>query len=88
MKIKDHKLVGKNISFKATTKTSGKFKKGSPDTIIIHYTAGNSAKVPHRAGLCKCHRGERTESYQTESRRNRKNTGANTYIALTNPKVH
>lgn len=48
MKIKDHKLVGKNISYKATSKTSGKYEKGSPDTIIIHYTAGNSAKVAVR----------------------------------------
>ena len=45
MKIKNHKLVGTGITFDATPKTSGEYKKGSPDTIIIHYTAGNSTKT-------------------------------------------
>lgn len=43
MKINNHQLEGTNISYKQTPNTSGKFAKGLPDTIIIHYTAGASA---------------------------------------------
>jgi N-acetylmuramoyl-L-alanine amidase len=45
MEVKDHKLVGEKISFDPTTKISGEFGQGAPDTIIIHYTAGNDAKA-------------------------------------------
>lgn len=45
MEVKNHKFVGENISFDATKKISGKYGSGSPDTIIIHYTAGNSTKT-------------------------------------------
>ncbi len=48
MEIKDHKLVGKNITYSPTRKTSGKYAAGSPDTIIIHYTGGNNAEVAAR----------------------------------------
>ena len=48
MKIKAHKLVGDNISFVPTSKISGEFKEGELDTIIIHYTAGNSTKIAVR----------------------------------------
>ncbi len=45
MKIKNHKLVGDNVTYEATPKTSGEYEKAYPDTIIIHYTAGNSLNV-------------------------------------------
>lgn len=45
MKVKKHKLVGENVSFDKTTKTSGEFKENLPDTIIIHYTAGESTDI-------------------------------------------
>ena len=48
MKIKNHRLIGDDISFKATPKTSGEFQEGKPDTIIIHYTAGNSTDIAVR----------------------------------------
>ena len=44
MKIIDHKIVGENVNFQATTKHSGSFEHGLPDTVVIHYTAGGSAK--------------------------------------------
>ncbi len=40
MEIKDHLLKGANVSFKKTPNTSGEFKAGDLDTIILHYTAG------------------------------------------------
>lgn len=42
MKISNHLLTGDNIEFKQSPNTSGKFKTGMPDTIVIHYTAGRS----------------------------------------------
>ncbi len=45
MEIKNHKLVGENISYSPTRKTSGKYADGCPDTIIIHYTGGNNAEI-------------------------------------------
>ena len=42
MEIKDHKLAG--IDFIPSPNTSGPFKAGLPDTVIIHYTAGSSAE--------------------------------------------
>lgn len=41
MEIQDHKIKG--IEYIPSPNTSGKFKKGQPDTIIIHYTAGRDA---------------------------------------------
>lgn len=46
MKIQNHKLKGtdtQKVTFKASSKTSGNFAAGLPDTIIIHYTAGRNA---------------------------------------------
>ena len=43
LSIKDHKLDGDDVTFQETKKTSGGFKTGFPDTIVIHYTAGASA---------------------------------------------
>ncbi len=48
MEVKNHKLVGDKTSFDPTTKISGKYGPGAPDTIIIHYTAGNSSKTAVR----------------------------------------
>jgi len=45
MEVKNHKLVGDNVSFDPTTKVSGQHAKGDLDTIIVHYTAGNNADV-------------------------------------------
>lgn len=45
MEIKNHKLVGDNVSFVATPKTSGEYADGDLDTIIIHYTGGNSLRA-------------------------------------------
>ncbi|MBN2892893.1 MAG: N-acetylmuramoyl-L-alanine amidase [Bacteroidales bacterium] len=45
MEIKKNKLVGDNVSYAPTTKTSGKYGEGAPDTIIIHYTGGNNLKA-------------------------------------------
>lgn len=46
MKIKNHKLVAESgdfdINFKQTPNTSGNFKEGLPDTVVLHYTAGSS----------------------------------------------
>lgn len=46
--IEDHKLIdpeGKiKISFEETPNVSGPFPNGLPDTVVIHYTAGSSAK--------------------------------------------
>jgi N-acetylmuramoyl-L-alanine amidase len=47
MKIVNHILQGtaaEKISIQETTKTSGKFRTGLPDTIIMHFTAGRDAK--------------------------------------------
>lgn len=44
MKIIGDVLEGENIKFVKTPNTSGEFKKGDLDTIIMHYTAGPSAK--------------------------------------------
>lgn len=47
MKIEDHLLKGDNdqkVSFDPSEKTSGKFKKGLPDTVVIHFTAGRDAQ--------------------------------------------
>lgn len=44
MEIKNHRLTGDKVgAYKATTKTSGSFKEGMPDTVIIHYTASPTA---------------------------------------------
>lgn len=48
MEIKNHKLVGDKVSFDATSKVSGKYGSGAPDTIIVHYTAGNSTSTAVR----------------------------------------
>ena len=40
--IDDHILTGDNITFRLSPNTSGRFKSGSPDTIVIHFTAGSS----------------------------------------------
>ncbi|MBN2776906.1 MAG: N-acetylmuramoyl-L-alanine amidase [Bacteroidales bacterium] len=45
MEIKNHKLVGDKVTFEATPKISGEYQTGSPDTIIIHYTGGNSLRA-------------------------------------------
>jgi len=42
MKISNHKLTEEFAKFEKTNKTSGNFKSGLPDTIVIHYTAGPS----------------------------------------------
>ncbi len=42
MKIQSHKLQGQNISFQQSPNSGKKFKTGSPDTLIIHYTGGRS----------------------------------------------
>lgn len=47
MKIVNHMLSGttaEKINIQSTDKTSGKFKTGLPDTIIMHFTAGRDAK--------------------------------------------
>ncbi len=44
MEIKNNLLQGKNIVFQQTPNTSGEFKKGNLDTIVIHYTAGSNAQ--------------------------------------------
>jgi N-acetyl-anhydromuramyl-L-alanine amidase AmpD len=44
MKIKNHLLSGDNIVFSETPNTSGKFKSGLPDTLVMHYTGGSSAE--------------------------------------------
>ena len=44
MKVKAHLLEGTNIDFQQSPNHSGKFKTGFPDTIIVHFTAGSSAK--------------------------------------------
>lgn len=43
MRISKHKLSADFAEFDETNKTSGAFKSGLPDTIVIHYTAGGSA---------------------------------------------
>lgn len=43
MKITDHKLDPQEVEFITSKKSSGSFKEGLPDTIVIHYTAGGSA---------------------------------------------
>jgi len=40
--IDDHILTGDNISFRLSPNTPGLFQSGSPDTIVIHFTAGSS----------------------------------------------
>ena len=40
--IDDHILTGDNITFRLSPNTSGRFQSGSPDTIVIHFTAGSS----------------------------------------------
>ncbi len=42
MKISNHKITREFAEFEATSKTSGSFQEGLPDTIVIHYTAGGS----------------------------------------------
>jgi len=44
MKIEKHRLSGDNIETGHTPNTSGKFKAGLPDTLVIHYTGGSSAE--------------------------------------------
>ncbi|GFD95851.1 hypothetical protein KUL156_31810 [Alteromonas sp. KUL156] len=41
-KLRDHYLIGENVSFKASPNTSGLFSANGPDTIVIHFTAGSS----------------------------------------------
>lgn len=51
MKIENHILTGTptdKISFQKTSKTSGKFPTSLPDTVVIHFTAGRSAKTSIR----------------------------------------
>jgi len=46
MQVVNHKLVGEGVlPFDLTKKTSGNYAPGAPDTIIIHYTAGDSTQV-------------------------------------------
>jgi len=40
--IEEHILTGENISFTPSPNTSGRFQSGSPDTIVLHFTAGSS----------------------------------------------
>lgn len=40
--ISDHIITGEGVSFTPTPNTSGLFKQGFPDTIVIHFTAGSS----------------------------------------------
>lgn len=42
MDIRNHKLTGTGVSFKPSPNHGGTFGAGSPDTIVIHYTAGAS----------------------------------------------
>lgn len=42
MKISRHKIDSEHCKFDEIDKTSGTFKEGLPDTIVIHYTAGPS----------------------------------------------
>jgi len=42
MRISKHKIDSDNATFDKVDKTSGTFKQGLPDTIVIHYTAGPS----------------------------------------------
>jgi N-acetylmuramoyl-L-alanine amidase len=44
MKISRHRLDPDEFDFVKSTKSSGTFAEGLPDTIIIHYTAGGSAE--------------------------------------------
>lgn len=44
MKIKNHLLEREGIDFVESPNTSGPFKEGNLDTIVIHYTAGPSSK--------------------------------------------
>jgi len=44
MKISNNRLAGESINFEQSPNHSGKFQKGYPDTIIMHYTAGASAE--------------------------------------------
>lgn len=44
MNIQNNRLTGVHVSFEQTPNTSGKFGAGRLDTIVIHYTAGSSAK--------------------------------------------
>lgn len=41
-KLRDHYLIGENVSFKASPNTSGLFSANGPDIIVIHFTAGSS----------------------------------------------
>ncbi len=46
MKIENHLLISSSehsIAQQLTNKTSGKFKSGLPDTVVIHFTAGRNA---------------------------------------------
>ncbi len=43
MELYKHKLLADFAKFNETNKTSGTFDRGLPDTIVIHYTAGDSA---------------------------------------------
>jgi N-acetylmuramoyl-L-alanine amidase len=46
MQIINHKMVGDGVlRYDMTSKTSGLYATGSPDTIIIHYTAGEDREV-------------------------------------------
>lgn len=42
MKIQKHRLSGQQVTFRQSPNHGGKFAKGFPDAIIIHYTAGAS----------------------------------------------
>lgn len=44
MEIKEHKMIGDNISFVETPKVYAEYANGQPDTIVIHYTAGDSTE--------------------------------------------
>ncbi len=49
--VNDHKISGPKAAFQQSPNQGGKFAKGLPDTIIIHYTAGLDAASSVRT-LC------------------------------------
>ncbi len=44
MDIENHLLQGDNVKYVASPNKSGKFNRGLPDTVIIHFTAGPTAE--------------------------------------------
>ncbi len=42
MKIRNHRLIGDDVTRKDSPNKGGQFAEGLPDTIVIHYTAGGS----------------------------------------------